>query len=203
MPLDAKRMGTPPGNYLLDSMLLHRDKAQDAAFVLAKYSGLFALTLTMLAIVAPAAWSSWGAPWQWQTLFVSAGCLAVVAMLWCAGKVYTTAKRIRHHLNEALNCEIGYKGEMLVAHHLNQLGRRGYFVFHDVRPPKRTANIDHLLVGPNGVFVVETKSRSIEKGIFPSVVYDGKAIKFPNGYRDEASVSQARTNREVGKVHAG
>jgi hypothetical protein len=35
--------------------------------------------------------------------------------------------------------------------------RRGYQVFHDLAIPGSAANVDHLVIGPTGVFVIDSK----------------------------------------------
>ncbi len=76
----------------------------------------------------------------------------------------------------------GYEGEVAVAQELNQLMRLGGFVFHDV--PGEGFNIDHVVVLPNGVYAVETKSRMKPKrgrGIEDAtVIFDGNRLNFPN-----------------------
>jgi hypothetical protein len=57
---------------------------------------------------------------------------------------------------------IGYDGELATAQELNQLMRHGYYVFHDLQA--ENFNIDHIVIGPAGVFAVETKSRSNDIG---------------------------------------
>jgi Nuclease-related domain len=54
--------------------------------------------------------------------------------------------------------ELGSRGEKVVADALEPLRAYGYVVFHDVQGDG--FNIDHVLVGPGGVFVIETKARS-------------------------------------------
>jgi hypothetical protein len=53
---------------------------------------------------------------------------------------------------------IGADGERRTARDLDRLGP-GYHVLHDLRLPGSRANIDHLVIGPTGVFTVETKHR--------------------------------------------
>ena len=55
---------------------------------------------------------------------------------------------------------VGAEGELRTADLLAQLEAQGYRVLHDRRMPGTRANIDHVVVGPTGVFVVETKSWS-------------------------------------------
>jgi hypothetical protein len=51
----------------------------------------------------------------------------------------------------------GAKGERHTARLLDRLGRDGYVSFHDLAMPDSTANLDHLVLGPSGVFVVDSK----------------------------------------------
>jgi len=52
---------------------------------------------------------------------------------------------------------IGADGEELVANCLSKLGE-SYNILHDVKLPKIISNIDHIVVGENGIFVLETKN---------------------------------------------
>jgi hypothetical protein len=52
----------------------------------------------------------------------------------------------------------GAEGEEQTADSLDLLAKEGYVIFHDRRIPMSRANIDHIVIGPTGVFVVETKN---------------------------------------------
>jgi hypothetical protein len=52
---------------------------------------------------------------------------------------------------------VGAEGERIVGAELEQLEARGWQVLHDVPVGERGANIDHVLVGPGGVWTVNTK----------------------------------------------
>jgi hypothetical protein len=58
-------------------------------------------------------------------------------------------------------------------------------------------NIDHVVVGPGGIFVIETKAcvRRKSQGKQPEhvMVYDGKTLQFPWRFDDKA-VGQAEAN---------
>ena len=56
---------------------------------------------------------------------------------------------------------LGWFGERLVAEKLRPLQLQGYRVFHDIpcEPGKKAFNIDHVVVGPTGVTVVDVKTR--------------------------------------------
>ena len=52
----------------------------------------------------------------------------------------------------------GADGEARTARFLEPLRGEGFRILHDRRIPGSRANIDHIVIGPPGVFVVETKS---------------------------------------------
>jgi hypothetical protein len=90
--------------------------------------------------------------------------------------------------------EQGAEGERRTADALAMLPASGWFVLHDVRwPGKRFANIDHVVVGPGGVFVIDSKAWS---GVVD--VRDG--VLRQNGYqREEAVVAAADAAVAVGE----
>jgi Nuclease-related domain len=54
----------------------------------------------------------------------------------------------------------GARGERRTARLLDRLTRDGYAVFHDLALPGSPANVDHLVIGPSGVFVIDSKQWS-------------------------------------------
>lgn len=90
---------------------------------------------------------------------------------------------------------LGFEGERHVGEALNQLMLVGYRVFHDfliTDKPRSIRNIDHIVVGPNGVFAVETKTRRKMKGEDGAkvTVFDD-ALEYPWG-RDQCDLTQAQ-----------
>ena len=107
---------------------------------------------------------------------------------WFAGKA-----------RESGNRYLGYFGERVVAEHLEPLKLHGWRVFHDVPGTARgqAFNIDHVAVGPAGVFVIETKTRR-KGGARPGfddhrVYFDGHALVWPWG-EDNHGLDQAERN---------
>ena len=95
-------------------------------------------------------------------------------------------KRRKHHL--------GFQGERYVAEELNQVLADGFDVFHDV--PFDNYNIDHIVIGSTGVFVVETKAKRkpVQDGQKKfEVIFDGAALVFPHG-RDTDGLDQITRN---------
>jgi len=67
--------------------------------------------------------------------------------------------RLRFRLSEAARSwQHGAAGERRTARLLRRLARDGFVVFHDLAAPGSTrANLDHLVIGPSGVFVIDSK----------------------------------------------
>jgi hypothetical protein len=57
----------------------------------------------------------------------------------------------------------GARAERAVGDELNELRRDGFTVMHDIEQ-HREGNVDHLVSGPTGVFLVETKHRGYRAG---------------------------------------
>ncbi|WP_344948251.1 nuclease-related domain-containing protein [Sphaerisporangium flaviroseum] len=71
--------------------------------------------------------------------------------------VADTVQRWRRH--EAVRSwRKGAAGERRTARALRRLERAGHLVLHDRALPRGKANVDHLVIGPAGVFVVDTKN---------------------------------------------
>ena len=58
---------------------------------------------------------------------------------------------------DAVAWQRGAAGERRTARLLDPLERQGWAVLHDLALPGSRANIDHLVVGPGGVFVIDSK----------------------------------------------
>ena len=124
----------------------------------------------------------------WITVVVIAA-IASLGSAYRFWKVIGLRRRIR----------LGFEGERHVGEALNQLMLVGYRVFHDfliTDKPRSIRNIDHIVVGPNGVFAVETKTRrkmKREDGAMVTVLED--ALEYPWG-RDQRDLAQAREDSE-------
>jgi len=96
---------------------------------------------------------------------------------------------------------LGAKGEQVVGRELDRLIAQGYRVFHDM--PFTDWNIDHVVVGPRGVFAVETKAwRKPAKtaDLKAEIVLDGDALVLPGNHTSrEALVEAARNADSLGK----
>lgn len=110
--------------------------------------------------------------------------VGVGIVAYCVFKLIQIAKtRLKYRL--------GLEAEMAVGQELNQLLRSGYWVFHDL--PAENFNIDHVVVGNNGVFALETKGRAKPgKDVKDAwkVKYDGERLLFP-GWTETKPLAQA------------
>jgi Nuclease-related domain len=98
-----------------------------------------------LALVAPP--ESSAACWSPRLSLVLGGLAALVAG-W--------ALRFRPS-PEAVAWRRGAAGERRTARLLAPLERHGWVVLHDLALPGSRANLDHLVIGPGGVFVIDSK----------------------------------------------
>lgn len=100
-------------------------------------------------------------------------------------------------LNLRRSTHLGYEGEVATGQELNQMMLQGYHVYHDFVADK--FNIDHIVVGPAGVFAVETKARSKPSSDNRSddakVSYDGKCLHFPQ-WNETKPIEQAKRQAE-------
>jgi hypothetical protein len=58
---------------------------------------------------------------------------------------------------DAIAWQRGAAGEQRTARLLSPLERQGWVILHDLAIPGSRANLDHLMIGPSGVFVVDSK----------------------------------------------
>lgn len=97
-------------------------------------------------------------------------------------------------IGERAKYRLGLDAELSVGRELNHVMREGFYVYHDFFETHN--NIDHVVVGPTGVFAVETKGRAKpDKGrgeMDAKVIYDGKALSFPDNHNESEPIKQAR-----------
>jgi len=111
------------------------------------------------------------------------------------GLAYAIRKLLKLQ-DTAYRQRLGLNGEMAVGEELNHLMAAGYRVFHDVPGPNY--NVDHVVVGPNGVFAVETKSHPKIAGGF-TAEFDGNAIRYPDRVDRKATVQAMRQANSVAR----
>lgn len=93
--------------------------------------------------------------WRWYTNAkpnpVIYSIVAVACVLYAVYKYFRNRKKL-------FQIRQGRDGERAVGQGLEGFRAAGFFVFHDV--PSGDANVDHVLIGPKGVYTIETKTLS-------------------------------------------
>lgn len=108
-----------------------------------------------------------------------------------------SAARVVRLLSARRSYQLVLSGERILDEQLNQLQAQNCHVFHDF-PALGFGNIDHIVVGPAGVFAIETKARPGFGKVLPGrrdhqVAFDGRALHFPDG-ADEHNLDQTERN---------
>jgi Nuclease-related domain len=115
-----------------------------------------------------AEWAAWirTLPWRVAVIFgigLGGGVLGSLLAPWLGlalGGLAATAAgwglRFRPS-PDAVAWRRGAAGERRTARLLAALGRYGWTVLHDLAVPGSRANLDHLVIGPGGVFVIDSK----------------------------------------------
>lgn len=96
--------------------------------------------------------------------------LTVVVLIWVVlgiVELFKVRKQIIKHRRGSL-------GEKVVADELEKIKRNGYMVIHDFQH-ERLGNIDHIVIGHKGVFVLETKYRT-PKNEDDRIFFDGEDV---------------------------
>ncbi len=133
------------------------DKVLDFAGLFAIFAVTFGLTLTL---------------WQ-HDIFGTLPNRWFMTLITIGFGVYIW-KRFSKLLEDAQTYKLGRQGEITVGHILEVLRPFGYTPIHDVLckgANKKYFNIDHVLVGPTGVFAVETKTWSKAKNQNERIIY--------------------------------
>lgn len=168
----------PPG----ESLRLKIDELKE------KFDGELAIT-AMCGTGAAMAVAS--APAPQKPMIIAGMGLGVLFIYYRSWRIMSQTQR------ELWDYELGFTGERLVGEELNQLMASGFRVFHDV--PFDKYNIDHVLVGPSGVYAVETKSprkKAAIKGVERATVFsNGTDLQFPT-WTNTRFIEQARRNAE-------
>ena len=69
--------------------------------------------------------------------------LSIIILVIGAGLIF-------YGYNKGKSWNKGIKGESIVAEYLNQLPK-DYYIFNDVKFPGSYGNLDHVVIGPNGI----------------------------------------------------
>lgn len=158
----------------------HTDSAQ-AALLMLFWLGPYFLAVWALSKV------EWGhVRWVGEWIFL----IAFIALVAWSIRHIVHHGRLRRRANE------GLKAELFTAQQLNRLIASGCTVIHDV--PGDKFNLDHVVIGPRAVYMVETKSVRKPAKTHPDahkVSFDGEVLRFPH-FASRGPIEQARRQAE-------
>lgn len=130
------------------------------------------------------------AGWEWWRKYTQAPPQPYVMTAFAIAAVGYTWHQFVIVRRQCRSLRLGIQGEKAVGQLLEDLRTKGYRVIHDV--PGDGFNLDHVLVGPGGVVVVETKARSKPEIGPVTVSYDGEKVLFNGLEPDRNPIVQAR-----------
>lgn len=140
--------------------------------------------LAVMALFLGAFWEWWhylskNPPQPWLMTF-----LLVIAILFLI-------RKMRKTLPLARQLKLGAIGEEAVGQFLDEkLRPMGCQIFHDILG--ESFNVDHIVVGPTGVFAIETKTHSKPMKGMCTVTYDGEKITVNGATPDRDPIMQAK-----------
>ena len=117
--------------------------------------------------------------------------LLIVYLGAAVGTAVVFSLKIFRLMHTRTHYRLGYDCELMVGQGLHSLLAEGFRVFHDF--PGDGFNIDHIAIGPTGVFAIETKGRaksSKAENRNWEVRYDGRQLAFP-GWTETRPITQA------------
>ena len=120
---------------------------------------------TTFLVIAGMEWWHWYLSSPPQPLVFTA--IALITVLVTARKCVVIRRQIRQ-------LKLARDGERAVGQYLEQLREQGYRVLHDLVGDG--FNVDHVLIGPAGVFTVETKTISKPAKGKTEIEYDGEHL---------------------------
>lgn len=126
---------------------------------------------------------------EWLCYFMQVGRSPII-FSFCAGIITVIAfVKIRKAWTEIQQLKLGIEGERFVGQFLDSLQADGYKAIHDI--VEDGYNIDHVLIGPTGIYSIETKARSKPTDHDAQIIYDGKRVLIDGLEPDRDPIKQA------------
>lgn len=88
---------------------------------------------------------------------------------------------------------VGGEGERRTARELQSLADRGYIIRHDL--PRAQSNWDHIVVGPAGVFLIDSKNLGGRASV------DGDEVRITRGYESRDDYTESLGSRIRGQAY--
>lgn len=127
---------------------------------------------------------------EWWRIYTDMKPNPIIFSIAAVGAIAYAAIRIWRSVPALRNLRQALEGERAVGQFLERLRESGYQVFHDV--VGTGFNVDHVLIGPAGVFTVETKTWSKPVRGSAKVVFDGKSLTVAGASPERDPVVQGK-----------
>jgi len=117
------------------------------------------------------------------------------------------ARQLVRQVGEKRRLVLQTSAEVATGQAINQLMRRGYWVFHDLALGKH--RIQHLIIGPAGIFVLETKAHRVPRKYRKAnaeraeAKFDGVRLIYPDGMDTDPLRGVTSQSRTIGKWLSG
>lgn len=109
--------------------------------------------------------------------------IAILSLIWSAYQIIKFKKELK-------SLKQGRDGEREVGMNLELLREQGFKVYHDI--VGKDFNLDHVLVGTKGIYVIETKTYSKPLKGQCKVIYDGEKLSYNGIFESDKPIIQAR-----------
>jgi hypothetical protein len=127
---------------------------------------------------------------EWSRLYFETKPSPLIYSIAAALGITYASFRIWRNIPKLRSLRQAMEGERVVGQFLERLRQHGFQVFHDVVGDG--FNVDHVLIGPSGVFTVETKTWSKPISGNAQVTFDGETLKIGTLSPDRDPIVQAR-----------
>lgn len=126
--------------------------------------------------------------WEWVTWFFKIPINPLWFSIFATIIIAFSIRKILIYKKNVKRLKMARDGEKIVGESLDLLREKGYIVFHDIIGGD--FNVDHVIVGQNGVFTIETKTVSKPPG--GEIQYDGEKIIIDGFSLDRDPIVQAK-----------
>lgn len=142
-------------------------------------TGPLAIAVAFL-VFAGLEWRRYYGPYRAEPVAYSL--LAAIVLIYAGVRMLRLWPRLR-------DLKAARDAENAIEQFLDTLRQRGYRIFHDV--VGQGFNLDHVLIGPAGIFTLETKRPGTSNG---AVVFDGERIRVNGREPERHTIAHARRN---------
>jgi hypothetical protein len=167
--------GTPKKSPLKDNPLRNPGQSLDEAIqnLLDEDISALVVGIVFCNVLTAYEWWRWYAKIPYRPGVVTIVCGIIAAC--CIFRLYIFKKQLK-------TLKLARDGEKAVGQYLEMLRETGYRVFHDVIG--KNFNLDHVIIGPKGIFTIETKTFRKPAIGKADIYFDGTSINV-NGYKPE------------------